>query len=137
VLNVLQSRLTQKPADEGVGNNTTTILDLLTILWDERHMQTPGLVEEAVAGEADPFGLIATTNVSIFPASFSLFFYIAFHFGYRLPVERKYNHHLIFLVYVYDTIPSCTGFANFHFYRLMPKFGKILNPDPDTWLQFM
>jgi len=41
VLNVLQSRLTQKPADEGVGN-TTTISDLLTILWDERRMQMPG-----------------------------------------------------------------------------------------------
>lgn len=41
ILNVLQSRLTQKPSDEGVGN-TTTISALLTRLWDERRLQMPG-----------------------------------------------------------------------------------------------
>lgn len=40
ILNVLQSRLTQKPSDEGVGN-TTTISELLTLLWDERRTQVP------------------------------------------------------------------------------------------------
>lgn len=37
----LQSRLTQTPGGEGIGN-TATISELLTQLWDQRRMQTPG-----------------------------------------------------------------------------------------------
>lgn len=41
VSNTLQSWLTQKRGEEGIGN-TTTISDLLRELWDERRMQSPG-----------------------------------------------------------------------------------------------